>query len=848
MSWGTLAHVICLRFYLFPKSLLNHYCPLPEICGRGRTGEVSLEESAKAHSPSDGVVSFVRACLRRLLPVDFLGTDGQNADRLLDHHVDTFVKLRRQEQLSNKFFLNGMRLTKIRWLFSAKDGRKISKSDHQAAELLLVRILRWLFSQFVIPLLSSNFHVTESEFSGRQVLYYRKPAWSIFRSLSMRKLLKQQYTEINAPDAVSRLEQQKMGFSRLRLLPKESGVRPIATLCKRENLRIRVPSEEVPEEDGEDADEIIEALHGPEPRKKRKIEAVPKATAPFSASWGDPRSTNQILTDSFTVLQFEHKRKDDKESSLFGAGLDGLHYFYPKYRDFVARLKRQVNGEQTNMPQVYFGSVDIQHCYDNIDQSHLLQVVETILQEDDYLIQRYDEVYPFSSMARVYKRQRKRACPPVDFLPLHRAAGDIAKDHHQTIFVDGVKCSLTKKNQLIEQLREHLTSHLVTVRGRYGDRFLLQSTGIPQGSVLSTMLCNFYYGNVERELLPGTFFGGGEGHSELNRVVGDDELLLVRMVDDFMLVTTNLTLLEKFLKTMYRGEPRLGVNINRQKTQVSVPVSFESEDNNGTNISLSPPSDEVDSGEGSVAGSRQYFPWCGMLFDVQSGEVRVDYSRFFDGKGGDVLTVERASQHGERLAVAMKVFVRPRCIPVLFDRLVNSTKTQITNFYQLLAFGAVKTAEYMRSSDLVFSSPKANLAFIVDSIESTISYSYNLINQRLKSTERPDLEASFGRGAAFWLGWKAFYDTLTLLKARFPEFRYLSRSVASKLANATAAVTAATSNGGNNNKRSRQRQQQVRDNAALLRRTAAAAFDSMQLQRLLPRDARKPLGLKREGG
>jgi hypothetical protein len=58
-------------------------------------------------------------------------------------------------------------------------------------------------------------------------------AVSIFRSLSMQKLLKQ-YTEISEREAIAQTQQ--MGFSRLRLLPKATGVRPIATLCKRSSF------------------------------------------------------------------------------------------------------------------------------------------------------------------------------------------------------------------------------------------------------------------------------------------------------------------------------------------------------------------------------------------------------------------------------------------------------------------------------------------------------------------------------------------------------------------------------------------------------------------------------------
>ena len=100
--------------------------------------------------------------------------------------------------------------------------------------------MRWVFSDFMNSLLSSVFYVAESKFSGKIVLYYRKPVWALFRSSSMKKLIAQeQYKPRRESHVRQLLAQQQMGLSRLCLLPKETGVRPIATLCKREVLSLR---------------------------------------------------------------------------------------------------------------------------------------------------------------------------------------------------------------------------------------------------------------------------------------------------------------------------------------------------------------------------------------------------------------------------------------------------------------------------------------------------------------------------------------------------------------------------------------------------------------------------------
>lgn len=707
--------------------LLERYGPLPENLVKKKKGDetdhnddanvLTLPDVVTADTPSHGVLSFLQAVLSRVLPREWLGS-SHNWDQLLDHHVATLVKLRRPEQIANKMLMHGMRVTHIPWLFA--NPKNASRSDHATAELLLLRFLRWLFANFLVPLLSSIFHITETEFTGRRVLFYRKPVWSIFRALTMTKLLQQQYTEITANEARQRVEQQQMGFSRLRLLPKTTGVRPIATLCKRENLLLLLQPPTT------------------EPKTRRRIAAGKAAVlndTDILAGVEPPRkkqkrcqglSTNQILNDAFAVLQYEYSQNQD----AFGAGIHGLHYFYPRYRRFIQELKPRERPEA----RIYFGSVDIHHCYDNIQQDELLRVVKNILTEDEYLIQRHHVVYPYESLNRVVSRRLHQVGPPEEFTPFYRTVHELAQQHQRSVFVDGVSCSLSQKEALMAQLKEHLTSHLVAVRGRYGDRYLVQRTGIPQGSVLSTMLCNFYYGSVERKLLSDCF-------GKPKATTASQHSLLVRMVDDFMLVTTDQTKLRTFLGTMSVGEPALGVSINKEKTRVSVKVSLANTDGSTSDL-------EVDSTTAKVG----LFPWCGMLFDVCTGEVRVDYSRFSDGKGGNNLNVDRTNNPGERFATHMKNFVRPRCLPVLFDSLINSFDTQVINFCQLSAFAAVRTAEYLQASQMILTLLN-NSSFLLDTIQSTLLYAFNVISVRLKQAEAKfDLK----RSVAEWLGWKAF--------------------------------------------------------------------------------------------
>lgn len=119
--------------------------------------------------------------------------------------------------------------------------RRLAKSDHEAARTLTLNIMRWLYCDFVTPLVRSMFYVTTTQFAGDQLTFFRKPLWSRIRSLAICKL-QHQFRRISSNNASKRLQNQVLGHSRLLLIPKETGIRPIAMLCKSDKVLPKVDS------------------------------------------------------------------------------------------------------------------------------------------------------------------------------------------------------------------------------------------------------------------------------------------------------------------------------------------------------------------------------------------------------------------------------------------------------------------------------------------------------------------------------------------------------------------------------------------------------------------------------
>jgi len=462
-------------------------------------------------------------------------------------------------------------------------------------------------------------------------------------------------------------------------------------------------------------------------------------------------STNATLRRTFAVLKHEHC----SSPSSFGCGVFGLNEVFPLLLTFKKELREFRKQLKQNVP-LYFASVDLHRCYDNIDQNYLYDLAKRVITNEEYLIQQHNVLHPFQSMEKVQRKRSTHLCDPVDMqsFPV-LATQELAGNYSQSIFVDGITTSLVKKDEVLELLKEHIFSNLVAINGDYGPRFLSQSSGIPQGSVLSAMLCNYYYGDLESRLL-GDAFENGKRDSQRKCVH-----LLVRIIDDFLLVSTKKDVCVQFLEKMRKGIPELGVRINQAKTMTN--FDYASDD-----------SAQIVSVEKSVetnSSGDEFFAWCGMLFNTKTCEARVDYSRFAGSLAVDGLTADRLCGEGTKLSLRIKSFVRPRCHPLLFDLRMNAVQNALLNFYQAMLLGAVKTVGYIRTG--LSGGVKHNPQFIVDCIEDVISYAHVLISSRLKGA-KPTMSLSedrycgesdvtsrhLTRPAAQWLGRHAFRAVL----------------------------------------------------------------------------------------
>ncbi|KAK7690659.1 hypothetical protein QCA50_005758 [Cerrena zonata] len=620
------------------------------------------------------VFHYVMAITKVVVPYELWGC--QRNYKLIANHVKTLITARRFETLTVHELVQGFSTSECDWLAGphSTSQKRVSVSDALKRRQLLEEFLFWYFDGFLIPLIRTTFYVTESGAFRNRVLYFRQDDWTTLCTPLIERLTSNTFEKLDPTDAQELLRQRKLGFSFVRLLPKETGVRPIV------NLR----------------------------RKKPTPDMMP----------GRPQqSINQILQAAFQILNYEKTNQVPR----LGASVFGPNEVYTKLKTFKQHLlSRTTSGI---LPRLYFVKVDVQACFDTIEQTKLLGILRDLISEDSYIVQRRGQVTTVGGKVR--RSYVKSALPDDDhphFLSLARKLADALRN---TIFVDQVVYSYAQKQEILDLLEEHITENLVKI----GDDYYRQRVGIPQGSVLSALLCSFFYGDLEKTQL---------------KFTDDSQSVLLRLIDDYLFVTTSPGRARKFLKVMKEGHPEYGCFISRDKTL----ANFETDDPTSF-----------------IGLENKVFPWCGYLIDMFDLSVTIDYGRFHENYLQDSLTVETGRHAGAIFAQKLMQLAKSKSHIIFNDSVLNPKKVVLKNIYENFLLCAMKMHYYLQNWGLEI--PKSS-DYILKTIRQVVRYTYATIQNKSKNQIAKALSArvDITKAQVLFLGTHAFH-TAFLQKAHF---------------------------------------------------------------------------------
>ncbi|CAK5268459.1 unnamed protein product [Mycena citricolor] len=623
------------------------------------------------------VYRYVILVSKAVIPKTFWGTE-ENFKHLC-RHVKRFIACRRYESLSLHGIVQGFSTSACDWLMPPGSGtqqKRVPVTDALKRRQLLEDFLFWYFDSFLLPLLRTTFYVTESSALRNQILYFRHDDWEFLCAPLIDHLAGGTFQKIPVDEAKQMLRQRKLGFSFIRLLPKETGVRPIANL-------------------------------------KRKGSAQ------------DGRSINQILHAAFKILSYER----DHRPHLVGASVFNVDHVYVRLKTFKQGL---LQGNAGRLPKLYFVKVDVQACFDTIPQRKLLEILRNILSEDKYLIHRYAKVAP--EVGNVKRTYMQTAVPGSEYPHFLQTAAKLASVLHNTIFVDQVRYSQTQRQEILHLLEEHIEENMVKI----GSDYYRQTVGIPQGSILSTLLCCFFYGDLE-----------GKVHAFSQ----DERSTLLRQTDDYLFITADFGKARRFLDVMNRGDSpqSLVLSIVKRNEGHAEYGCFISQDKTLTNFDYDGHLNSIPLAKG--------FPWCGYVMDTRDLSVSVEYSRYHDSDLKGTLTVTRGRRPGTAFKHKMLLLAKARTHVIFNDSTLNSQTAVLTNIYQNFLLCALKMNSYLSEWGI---DVRRHTPFIWTTIQQMVFYSWAAT--RNKSTTQ--FAAAHGarcvtqKAAATWLGMHAFHTVL----------------------------------------------------------------------------------------
>ncbi|WCJ18136.1 telomerase reverse transcriptase [Euphorbia peplus] len=683
------------------KTLIHrsHHCNYARLLDKHlmvlsqNTNKKNQIEEVKSYCSKSRVVSFIWAVCRNLIPPDLLGSPSNW--RILTRNIGRFIRLRRSEVFSVKQCVHKLKVSEFPFLsdkhsvchlgVAALDvvpGKNLCELNDGVSCLkqkLLEKWIFWVFQDLVVPLLQTHFYVTESEHGKEDIFYYRKLFWE---ELIITSLKGKNYQNLSAGDVDSIINNRSFGFSKLRLLPKENGVRMLANLKAPSRILLR------------------------EYRSYKGTLGKP----PFrckTLKYKYFKSVNSVLRDTHAVL----KGIKLKEPEKLGSSVFNYNEIYGKLCLFMTGLK---NGSST-MPKVFVVIADVSHAFDSVDQDKLLQVLKDVIVKDEYLLQQSAQVASTKTSLWV-NRNHTLADSNLSYSIKKFSSATLGSS--STLLVNQGLSRRIEKKKIFSTIKEHVKRNILQLNGS----FYLQCIGIPQGSILSPLLCSLYYGHLERNVLfpflekiskpiiedlsarqdfQGT---SAAGTSNEDRVIPSSCYTLIRLIDDFCFISTSKKQADAFSSSLHLTE-----------------------------------------------------------------FMKADYTRFFNSHIRSTLTVSWQGKLASYLEMKLYGYIRPRCHPIFYDSNINSAPVVRLNIYQAFVLCAMKFHCYVSELSYMY---KLRPRFYLKIISRSFRFMYTQIKRTMDSIQtcsdfQPVLQLE--RDEVVWLGLNAFIKVLKRKQSRHRE-------------------------------------------------------------------------------
>lgn len=439
--------------------------------------------------------------------------------------------------------------------------------------------------------------------------------------------------------------------------------------------------------------------------------------------------------------------------------------------DVYKRLKAFKSTLSPSTGPLYFAKVDVQAAFDTIPQSAIVGLLDSIPQQRHYRISKHVELasndpstaadgklIPSRPSRKWHATAARRGDKSTFFESLDLGR---AEKKRNTVFIDSVVQRKYETSDLLSLVASHIQQNLVKI----GKKYYRQKQGIPQGSVLSSTLCNYFYADLEMQVLA---------------FLDSSESLLLRLIDDFLLITPDKAKAVRFVETMHRGVPEYGVSVNPAKTL--------------TNFDLTVHGVPVANNAG-----RSVFPYCGTLINCKTLDITKDHDREalgpVPGKPGqkdghrpkgtravglyDSLTVDMCRTPGQAFERKVLNVFKMQGHLMFLDTALNAPATVLANLREAFGVAAAKLWAYMRCLP---SAKRPTTPLVIRTLGRLVDVAFRLATSRARRTHYPDYVCDVSKREVAWLGYHAFLDVLGRKQTTYGPVLHWLRAEIRKLA------------------------------------------------------------------
>lgn len=330
------------------------------------------------------VVSFVWAVARSIVPSFLLG--NSSTWRSLRKNISKFIRLRRFENFQLKQCIHGLKTSCFPFLSKVRDshccnnktefrfgnGESLRKEIRKPSGIMILHNnfflswIYWFFSNMVVPIISANFYVTERESRKNHVFYYPKLVWTILTERSTSHLSNQNYSLLDPATFEHIMRRRSFGFSKVRYVPKEIGVRPLANL--RASSKVRLPNY---------GSSLRHTAMEEKAGMNRKQICARSKPVHYKSVNSALRELHMILR----IIKVEYPQ-------LIGSSVFDYNDVYWKVHQFLCKVKNR----STRMPGLFIVVADVLKAFDSIDLDMLIHIMRDVIENDEYILRKHARV------------------------------------------------------------------------------------------------------------------------------------------------------------------------------------------------------------------------------------------------------------------------------------------------------------------------------------------------------------------------------------------------------------------------------------------------------------------------